>query len=198
MKRKSFAFCLTILLLLSASAPCFGAVLNVQALIDGKSQLVIQGNNVWWHHIEAAAPGRHSGANDPTVLNGHNWFPSWPDIPDAENRDCGCNSSEYHGLSPALASDETPVEITVIKPGPGERPEGTLVWVVEQPSASNGYTAIVEFDDSQGGSYLYNINITYSGAETTSVPTLSEWGMIIMSLLLAGSAIWMIRRRQSA
>jgi hypothetical protein len=31
---------------------------------------------------------------------------------------------------------------------------------------------------------------------STAIPTLSEWGMIIMSLLLAGSAVWMIRRRQ--
>lgn len=29
-----------------------------------------------------------------------------------------------------------------------------------------------------------------------AIPTLSEWGMIIMSLMLAGSAIWIIRRRQ--
>jgi hypothetical protein len=34
--------------------------------------------------------------------------------------------------------------------------------------------------------------------DSRSVPTLSEWGMIIMSILLAGSAIWMIRRRQVA
>jgi hypothetical protein len=32
----------------------------------------------------------------------------------------------------------------------------------------------------------------------TSIPTLSEWGMIFMLLMLAGSAIWMIRRRQIA
>jgi hypothetical protein len=31
----------------------------------------------------------------------------------------------------------------------------------------------------------------------TKIPTLNEWGMIIMSLMLAGSAIWMIRRRQT-
>jgi len=45
-------------------------------------------------------------------------------------------------------------------------------------------------------------NITlYVGAlspPSTPIPTLSEWGMIIFSLLLAGSAIWMIRRRQVA
>jgi hypothetical protein len=28
------------------------------------------------------------------------------------------------------------------------------------------------------------------------IPTMSEWGMIIMALILAGSAIWMMRRRQ--
>lgn len=31
---------------------------------------------------------------------------------------------------------------------------------------------------------------------TTSIPTLSEWGIIFMSMMLAGSAIWMIRRRR--
>lgn len=33
--------------------------------------------------------------------------------------------------------------------------------------------------------------------QQASIPTLSEWGMIIMSLILAGSAFWMIRRRQA-
>ncbi len=28
-----------------------------------------------------------------------------------------------------------------------------------------------------------------------SIPTINEWGMIIMSLMLAGTAFWMIRRR---
>jgi hypothetical protein len=43
-----------------------------------------------------------------------------------------------------------------------------------------------------------NVKLTSSTPVPTSVPTLSEWGMIIMSLLLAGSAIWMIRRRQTS
>jgi len=32
--------------------------------------------------------------------------------------------------------------------------------------------------------------------EVESIPTINEWGIIIMSLILAGSALWMIRRRQ--
>jgi hypothetical protein len=42
------------------------------------------------------------------------------------------------------------------------------------------------------------ISSCLSGPNPTSIPTLSEWGMIIMSLFLAGSAIWMIRSRQNA
>jgi hypothetical protein len=41
-------------------------------------------------------------------------------------------------------------------------------------------------------------NLVIKAPPSENVPTLSEWGMIIMSLLLAGSAIWMIRRRQTA
>ena len=33
-------------------------------------------------------------------------------------------------------------------------------------------------------------------AESTPIPTLSEWGMIFMSLTLVGSAFWMMRQRQ--
>jgi hypothetical protein len=43
----------------------------------------------------------------------------------------------------------------------------------------------VNFDDM----YLEEIN-------TSSIPTLTEWGMVFMSLALAGSAFWMIRRRR--
>jgi hypothetical protein len=38
----------------------------------------------------------------------------------------------------------------------------------------------------------------YVDPSSASIPTLSEWGMIIISLMLSGSAIWMIRRRQNA
>jgi len=46
------------------------------------------------------------------------------------------------------------------------------------------------------GAIVNNINITLNGSQDSAVPTLSEWGMIFMSLILAGSALWMIRRRQ--
>jgi len=36
------------------------------------------------------------------------------------------------------------------------------------------------------------------GQSVEKVPTLSEWGMIFMSLMLVGTAIWMMRRRQTS
>ena len=37
----------------------FSCELNIRAYIDGRSHLLIQGSNVWWHHYDNAAPGRH-------------------------------------------------------------------------------------------------------------------------------------------
>lgn len=76
--------------------------LTVGALIDGRSQLVVSGNEVFWHHYDFAAPGRHEGVNRPTLINSETWFPEWPDIPTPENRDCDCTSSVFDQLTPSL------------------------------------------------------------------------------------------------
>jgi len=44
-----------------------------------------------------------------------------------------------------------------------------------------------------GGGFAYNRAAT---PPSVTIPTLSEWGMIIMSLIMAGTAFWMIRRRK--
>ena len=46
-------------------------------------------------------------ADEPTYLNGAAWCPIWPDHPDTENRDCGCDSSKYVGVPPLLIQDQT-------------------------------------------------------------------------------------------
>lgn len=43
---------------------------------------------------------------------------------------------------------------------------------------------------------LDNFRMAPANVTPASIPTLSEWGMIIMSLILAGSAFWMMRRRK--
>jgi hypothetical protein len=129
MKKNSLMFCLTVLLVFSFSLPCFGAFLNVRALIDGRSQLRIQGNNVWWHHIQYAAPGRHSGADEPTYLNSVAWYP-WPDLAPEDYPSCNCDSLIYTHLSPALATDGVAIQVSVLSTDPGRDPNNVSI---EQP-----------------------------------------------------------------
>jgi hypothetical protein len=52
--------------------------------------------------------------------------------------------------------------------------------------------------ETRAGVAIYAITVQgiIEGQNPQAIPTLSEWGMIIMSLMLGGSAIWFIRRRQ--
>lgn len=55
------------------------------------------------------------------------------------------------------------------------------------------------WDDNNNDVFATNVAYWIAGNSRqpeSAIPTLSEWGMIFMSLILAGSALWMIRRRQ--
>lgn len=41
---------------------------------------------------------------------------------------------------------------------------------------------------------VWNGTVYYDLITTASIPTMNEWGMIIFSLILAGSAVWYLRR----
>jgi len=127
-----------------------GCPIRIEAEIDGRSRLILSGETAQWHHLDYAAPGRlDSETNDcpndppplPTIINGDEWYPVWPDVPDAENRNCDCTSDVYEGLGRRLPQTEmTPVLNTI-----------QYRWrpaIVQYPNASNGYTTIIEFDDN--------------------------------------------------
>ena len=63
-----------------------------------------------------------------------------------------------------------------------------------------GSQAYIGFSAATGGLTNQHLieNWTYSVSQPAPIPALSEYGMIIMLLVLAGSAVWMIRRRQTA
>jgi hypothetical protein len=139
------------------------AVLTVRAYIDGRSQLILRGETASWHHLDWAAPGRLLGENEPTYLNGVAWYPSWPDNPDAENRDCGCDSSTYVGVAP-LAPQEQVASLETVQAR--ER-----VAIVQQPTEDNGYTLIVEFDDGvSAGADWYEVDISYLTGSPAPAP----------------------------
>jgi len=142
------------------TAPTLPDALTVRAFIDGRSQLVIRGDRLYWHHLDFAAPGRwqdpdtQRAYDEPTYLNGAPWYPVWPDQPDRENRDCGCSSSSINGI-PALARQDQTVALSL------EQARG-LVTIVQQPEAGNDYTLIVEFDDGgPGGADWYEVTLQY-------------------------------------
>ena len=129
-------------------------VIQVLAHIDGRSHLAIREDTVQWFHFDDAAPGREAFANLPTIVNGVEWMPGWPDNGSAENRDCGCSSSMFRELEPALAADEVSVDLEILQ-ARGE------VFITEMPSVDNNYTLVVEFNDDPSGPDWYEIKITY-------------------------------------
>jgi hypothetical protein len=152
------------------------ATLNVRALIDGRSQLIIRGALVSWHHLDFAAPGRHLFQDEPTYLNGISWFPTWPDIPDAENRDCNCSSSIYIGI-PTLAAVPQTVELENIEVVLG------VVNILQQPEADNDFTLVVEFNDNPaGGSRWYEIQLTYLTPIPASIDILPKVSPNVINL----------------
>ncbi len=140
-------------------------IVEVRANIDGRSRLILRGDTVQWYHLDFAAPGRELFTNYPTTINGVDWYPVWPDRPDAENRDCNCFSIWFRGgLSPALPAQPMEVSVqvlSVVRPDAPDIPPGT-VTVIQFPVAENSFTTVVEFDDNpQGGSAFYDIKLRF-------------------------------------
>lgn len=78
--------------------------------------------------------------------------------------------------------------------------DGTIQFGGGECSSSNcqlvGSAYVWDNEESTGAETTSPITVQVTNASPKSIPSLSEWGVIIMSLLLAGSAVWMIRRRQ--
>ncbi len=130
------------------------STLRVRAYVDGRSDLLLRGSSVQWHHFDWAAPGLWGGANEPTYLNSMPWTPVWPSP--GENVHCNCDS----GLSPpvpTLPSRDQTVMLMVLR---GRTPGGAVIK--EQPTAANGYTLRVAFDDAAGGAFFHEIGLTYA------------------------------------
>lgn len=123
------------------------ASLTVRAQIDGRSQLVIKPNGLYWHHLLYARPGLHADPGYPTTLNGYSWFPSWPD---------------NVATSPA---DSAPLDVTATFSANGvaltqDAGRGP-VTIIQQPSAQNDYTLILDFDDvAPDGPDFYEVTLT--------------------------------------
>lgn len=159
-KRSLLSMFLTIfwLSLSPINAHAAAIVLEIEALIDGRDQLIIQGNTLQWHHFDFAAVGRHSGQNLPTVISATQngvtlmdrveWVPTWSaPPPDRIAREEF--SSVFTGLVPALPLEELTVQLIEVQ-------SRNSTSIIELPTASNGFSTVVEFNDNPlGGSEIY-------------------------------------------
>jgi hypothetical protein len=161
------------------------ATIRVEAYIDGRSQLILQGNTAQWYHLYAAEPG------NPTVINSIDWYASWS----GETRDCGgCYSSIFSQVCPGLGEQEQNVALSVIQ-------ARQSVQIIQQPLSGNNYTLIVEFDDMDPGGaewYIIELDFPYdipcSSVET--IPTMTEWGMMIFVVLLGLGSVYYLRKKK--
>jgi len=145
-----------------------GAV-HISAFIDGKSELIIENNLMFWHHSDFAAPGRWNGNDFPTIVNGVDWLPTWPQS--GRNDFCNCYSSTIAGLIPVLSNLK---DFSVnVKTGRG------LVSLLDTPSKGNNYRMEIEFDDNPfGGAAWYDIEIFYSRVPETQTIFLFLVGLL--------------------
>jgi hypothetical protein len=131
--------------------------IRIEADIDGRSQLILSPGSAQWHHYDYAAPGRlvdvgfcgRPQMTLPTIIDGIEWYPEWPDAPTEENRDCNCLSDSYEGIERRIPpGDLTPVLQRIQHRWPPA--------IVQYPTEANGYTTIIEFNDNG-----YNCAATY-------------------------------------
>lgn len=136
--------------------------INVRAFIDGKDQIIIKDSTIQWLHFSYAAPGRLSHQRLPTFINGHEWYPEWPDIPNDENRQ-KCFSSVFSDLKPVLPKIEQNYSL-IINQARGN------VFIAQQPRDTNNYSLIIEFDDTVPfGADWYDISIDSISTDVRSL-----------------------------
>lgn len=203
---RKVVICLLAVSLLS----CFVSVvqaysLKIDALIDGRSLLIIQGDTVQWHNDTYFVPGKHEGLNLPTTLTtadmAVDWYPNWPNGIE-EN----VFSDTFTGLNRPLAAIDQNVSLSYndqevrysVPNGEWWDFYYTLIYIAQQPSAANNYTLIIVFDDDPYyGHWPYSATINYiagdyiSGASTVPLPPT----VLLLGSGLLGLAGWRRFRR---
>ena len=175
MRRRIVGTLLFIALLSTLPTLAIAASGSVRVLvrIDGLSDLLLSGNTAQWNHLQYSPPGV-------TSLNGVSWTPT------GLSSFCNCLSDVFSGVAPAIPHNATGFSVTWTGRG--------TVTLEELPTPGNGYRLRARFDDlGPGGADDYDALISYQYPD--AIPALSPWGMIGLSFLLAGGALYYLRRR---
>ncbi len=171
------------------------------ALIDGVSDLIIQGNTLQWHNLAYYAPGKWTPSATPfdpsswdnrptlvtTTFNGSPqmtdvaWYPNWPSGVAGDQW-----SSVFSSLVPNLPSGAMTVTLGTVVAREG--------FTIQQlPTALNGYTLVLHFNDnSSPGADWYEATINID-----AVPSIPEPGTVILlstGLGVLCMAVWRRKR----
>jgi cytoskeletal protein CcmA (bactofilin family) len=146
---------------LSIDADELHDIIRVEALIDGRSQLTLSGSTAQWDHFHFHLPGKADGRDEPTIINGIDWFPIWAGDCSTcvlnVDPDCStCSSNMFNSVVPNLPLEAMTVDLKIIE-------SRDQVSLVQLPDSSNSYTLIIEFDDNlPPGAEWYIVDIYYT------------------------------------
>ncbi|MBI4889189.1 MAG: PEP-CTERM sorting domain-containing protein [Acidobacteria bacterium] len=190
MSRRTILLFLLILACLGVqSVSAATIVYDIQAVIDGRSLLLMQGSTLQWHNLSFTVPGQHSGDN-PTILsstlngvpvmNAVQWWPNWPGGTSGDQL-----SDVFNSLDPALpGATIASISLDVIS---GRE----ALSIYQAPTSGNGYQLILDFDDTvTGGSAWYDARLTVNTRD--EIGQIPEPGTAVM--LGAGLLLIFLRR----
>jgi hypothetical protein len=158
---------------------CLSGSTTVDATIDGRDLLTISPTSLTWHHLDYAGPGMHEGLALPTNITQNilgnttvtPWCPIWDNncngVFDPACNTCDVNRScgelRFPACTPPLSLSAWPELLTSFSFACTGRYQCTLI---QSPTAANGNTAIVDFnDDPPGGPAPYSATFTFQSCQ---------------------------------
>jgi hypothetical protein len=127
--------------------------LEVKADVELDSVLEISPLGVRWQHVNGARPGTMNGSGYvPTTVGGTEWYAEWTD---ANVR--GAGYSAYAKGSFGFFGG--PVTLAVVS----SRAGAAGLTVVQQPTALNGFTTRVRFNDTAAGTSWHTVRLSGAG-----------------------------------
>ncbi len=70
------------------------------------------------------------------------------------------------------------------------------IWVGQRPSPSRIASVMLQCHDTNHTSAYMDDVLVITSTSAFSVPTMNQWGMVMMSVLLGGIGIYLLSRRQ--